>query len=97
MEYNTDKLTLLVNLDPEGKATGRIYEDSGDGFEFRDGQYADYIATASTNGNEVTVKLTQNGGKWKKAPKSLRVGLVTPKGIEYTPWTKGDSVVFKKM
>ncbi|MDE6633030.1 MAG: DUF5110 domain-containing protein, partial [Muribaculaceae bacterium] len=96
-EYNTDKLTLFVNLDPDGKATGRIYEDAGESFEFRDGEYADYIATASTHGNEVTVKLTQNGGKWKKAPKSLRVGFVTTNGIEYTPWSIGDTVVFKKM
>ncbi|MDE6291033.1 MAG: DUF5110 domain-containing protein, partial [Muribaculaceae bacterium] len=96
-EYNTDRLTLLVNLDPEGMATGRIYEDAGEGFDFRDGQYADYIATASSKGNEVTVKLTQNGGKWKKAPKSLRVGLVTPNGIEYTPWTEGDTVAIKDL
>ena len=96
-EYNTDRLTLLVNLDSEGNATGRIYEDAGDGFEFKDGKYADYTATASTNGNEVTVRLTQSRGNWKQSPKSLRVGLVTPQGIEYTPWTKGDTVVLKKM
>ncbi|MDE5584924.1 MAG: DUF5110 domain-containing protein, partial [Muribaculaceae bacterium] len=96
-EYNTDRLTLLVNLDAEGQAAGRIYEDAGDGFEFRDGQYADYIATASTNGNDVTVRLSQTGGNWKKGPKSIRVGLVTPNGIEYTPWIEGDTVAFKKM
>ena len=96
-EYNTDRLTLLVNLDSEGKATGRIYEDAGDGFEFRDGQYADYTVTASTEGNDVTVKINQKGGDWKKGQKSLRIGLVTPNGIEYTPWTEGNTVVFKKM
>ncbi|MDE7345157.1 MAG: DUF5110 domain-containing protein [Muribaculaceae bacterium] len=96
-EYNTDRLTLLVNLDPEGKAARRIYEDAGDGFEFRDGEYADYTVTASTEGNEVTVKLSQTEGNLKKGPKSLRVGFVTPTGIKYTPWTKGDTVVFKKM
>ena len=94
-EYNTDRLTLLVNLDAEGQATGRIYEDAGDGFEFRDGQYADYTVTASTNGNDVTVKLSQTGGNWKKGPKSIRVGLVTPNGIEYTPWTEGDTGVVR--
>ncbi|MDE7351227.1 MAG: DUF5110 domain-containing protein [Muribaculaceae bacterium] len=94
-EYNTDKLTLLVNLDTEGKATGRMYEDAGDGFGFRDGQYADYTVTASADGNDVTVRLSQTGGNWNKPPKSIRVGLVTPNGIKYTPWTKGDVVSCK--
>ncbi|MDE6553290.1 MAG: DUF5110 domain-containing protein [Muribaculaceae bacterium] len=94
-EYNTDKLTLLVNLDTEGKATGRMYEDAGDGFGFRDGQYADYTVTASADGNDVTIRLSQTGGNWNKPPKSIRVGLVTPNGIKYTPWTKGDVVSCK--
>ncbi|MDE5850204.1 MAG: DUF5110 domain-containing protein [Muribaculaceae bacterium] len=94
-EYNTDKLTLLVNLDTEGKATGRMYEDAGDGFGFRDGQYADYTVTASADGNDVTVRLSQTGGNWNKPPKSIRVGLVTPNGIKYTPWTKGDVISCK--
>lgn len=96
VEYSLDSLTLLVNPDAGGNASGRIYEDAGEGFEFRNGEYAEYVATASAQGDRVTVKLTRTGGHMTTGPKSLRVGLVTPEGIEYTPWTKGDTVVFSR-
>lgn len=93
-EYNTDRLTLLVNLDAEGKASGRIYEDAGDGFEFRDGEYCDYIATATTKDGKTTVTLDQKDGNLKSGTKILRVGMVTPSGIKYTDWIEGNTVIF---
>ncbi|HTA16927.1 MAG TPA: TIM-barrel domain-containing protein, partial [bacterium] len=33
------KLTLYVNLDQQGQATGWLYEDSGDGYGYMNGQY----------------------------------------------------------
>lgn len=95
VEYNTDNLTLLVNLDSEGKATGRIYEDAGEGFEFKDGQYSDYTVNARKEGKRIVVNVTQNDGKLKGEPKTLRIGIVKPDGIEYTPWTKGNTVVIE--
>ena len=92
-EYNTDNLTLLVNLDMEGKASGRIYEDAGEGFEFKDGKYSDYTATAIKDGERIVMNLTQNGGLLKEEPKVLRIGIVKPDGIIYSPWTKGTTVV----
>ncbi|MBW2159292.1 MAG: DUF5110 domain-containing protein [Deltaproteobacteria bacterium] len=32
-------LTLLVSLDATGRASGRLYEDAGEGFGYRDGDY----------------------------------------------------------
>lgn len=91
-EYSTDSLTLLVNLDGAGEASGRLYEDEGEGFGFNDGEYADYLLSAVSDGNEVTVRLSQTGGNMKKDARKLRVGLVTQDGIVYSSWMEGDVV-----
>ena len=36
-QYSLDSLTLLVSLDKNGKAGGTLYEDAGDGFQYRKG------------------------------------------------------------
>lgn len=94
-EYNTDRLTLLVNPDADGNAEGVLYEDAGDGFGFRKGEYAEYKAEAKTIGEDIEVTLARIGGDLTAAPKTLRVGLVTPKGIRYSDWTEGDTVSVK--
>src|SRR6185295_14937015 len=38
-EAPLDPLTLIVCPDAEFAATGRLYEDAGDGFAFRDGHF----------------------------------------------------------
>lgn len=95
-EYDPDRLTLFVNLDADGNAGGRIYEDDGDGFEFRDGAYIDYMASARTDDDKVIVSLEKKGGLRDAAEKQMRIGLVTPDGIRYSPWTKGLSVSMPK-
>ncbi len=91
-EYSTDSLTLLVNLDGDGKACGRLYEDEGEGFGFRDGEYADFALSASCAGDEVIVSVTQTNGNMHKGRKRIRVGLVMPDGIVYSQWTGGRTV-----
>ena len=43
-----DPLTLLVCLDERGAAEGQLYEDAGDGFGYRDGDYLLTTYRAST-------------------------------------------------
>jgi len=35
-----DELTLLAHLSPDGSATGRLYEDAGDGYRHLEGEFA---------------------------------------------------------
>ncbi|MDX2149039.1 MAG: glycoside hydrolase family 31 protein [Planctomycetota bacterium] len=60
----TKPITLLVHLDDQGKATGRQYSDSGDGFQYRDDQFFyDAQWGAERVGNTVTVRVLGADGK----------------------------------
>ena len=94
-ELRTDSLTLLVNLDAEGKAMGTLYEDARDGFEYRDGHFARYELKAEIVGKQVNVSIRKVEGKDEAKPRVLRVGYVTDQKITYSPWTAGESVSMK--
>ncbi len=91
-EYNTDTLTLLVNPDENGRACGVIYEDAGDGFGYKTGEYAEYKAEALLDGDLLNVTLTRTGGDMKASGKRLRAGFVDNGRIIYSPLTDSDMV-----
>lgn len=62
-EYTTDTLTLLVNLDENGQASGMLYVDAGDGFGYKKGEYALYRFTTIQENGEVSVKTELVEGK----------------------------------
>lgn len=94
VEYNTDSLTLLVNPDANGFAQGRLYEDAGDGYGYRHGEYAEYSITANTIGKNITVEMIQTSGKQNRKH-LLRVGIVADGKITYSPWTESQTVSMK--
>lgn len=62
-ENSLDPLTLLVCLDEQGKASGSMYWDAGDGWSYQKGDYSLQQFTAERNGNKVMVKLVGKTGK----------------------------------
>ena len=94
-EMRTDSLTLLVNPAADGNAAGCLYEDAGDGFQFRHGQYAQYSIKAQTIGKKITVSISKVGGKMEEKRRTLRVGLVSDGKVTYSPWTAGSEVTMK--
>ena len=95
VEMKTDSLTLLVNPDAEGRAEGRLYEDAGEGFDFRQGFFAEYKMQAVTEGKQLTVSLRQVDGKDAAKARTLRVGIVCDGKVTYSPWTAGNTVTMK--
>lgn len=91
-EYRTDSLTLLVNLDAKGTALGRLYEDAGDGFGYRNGDYADYELKAKTEGKMLTVSLLQKAGHRKHPARWLRIGQLVNGKVVYSSWQHGTAV-----
>ncbi|MDE6342269.1 MAG: DUF5110 domain-containing protein, partial [Muribaculaceae bacterium] len=91
-EYNTDILTLLVNPDENGHASGVIYEDAGDGFGYKDGEFAEYLAEARLDGDILSVTLTRTDGNMKAPGKRLRIGYVEDGRTTYSPLNESDTV-----
>lgn len=96
VDYNTDRLTFLVNLDETGCADGTLYEDDGDGYGYRHGDYANYqmkAATAKVGKKQMlTFTLQQQEGQRQHPGREIRVALIRKGKLTYSPWTAGDRV-----
>ena len=94
-EYSTDSLTLLVNLDADGRAEGRLYEDAGNGFGYRKGDYACYQALASVEGKLLRLTLSQTEGHRQHADRWLRIGQIVGGKVYYSPWQQGTTATMR--
>ena len=94
-EMRTDSLTLLVCLDKEGKASGLLYEDEGDGFTYRNGDYLVTRFDASLNKKPLTVTLTETEGQRKAPARWLRIACVKDGKVYYSPWQSGNTANMK--
>lgn len=95
-EYNTDRLTLLVNPDADGRASGTMYEDDKDGFGYRHGEFAEYSFSASTDTRGlVTVSMSRTDGTKDYGTKTLRLGIVYDGKVVYSDWVEGTSASVK--
>ena len=84
-----------VNPDAEGRAEGRLYEDAGEGFDFRQGFFAEYKLEAVTMGRLLTVSIRKVDGKSDEKPRTLRVGIVCNGKVTYSPWVSASSITIK--
>jgi len=91
-QYSLDSLTLLVSLDKNGKAGGTLYEDAGDGFQYRKGEYLITAFTAVHSGSSVKVTIKNVEGKLKPANRNYKVCIVTDKGTIEGTWTKSTGI-----
>ncbi|MBQ9668082.1 MAG: DUF5110 domain-containing protein [Prevotella sp.] len=94
-EYATDSLTVLVNLDADGRASGQLYEDAGEGFGYRSGDYACYRLDARADGKELRLTVSQTAGQRTRDTRWLRIGQLVGGKVYYSPWQKGTSAVAK--
>ena len=88
-ELRTDSLTLLVCLDTDGKACGQVYEDEGDGFSYRDGNYLLSRFDATLQKRLLTVTMTPAEGKMSETDRTLRIGYVKNGRVQYSAWQHG--------
>ncbi len=91
-EMKTDSLTLLVCLDGEKTATGVLYEDDGDGFSYRDGNYSLSRMEAAVDGKMLNVTITSVEGKRQAPQRVLRIGYVSKGKIIYSKWQNGTTI-----
>lgn len=95
-EYKTDSLTLLINPQTDGSATGQLYEDAHDGFSYKKGEYAIFRFTASKSAkNEIKLTIEKTEGNLNHEILHWRVGYVVDNNITYSSWNSGKEVNFK--
>ncbi|SDS40169.1 TIM-barrel domain-containing protein [Opitutus sp. GAS368] len=84
-ETSLDPLTLLVSLDGQGRAAGRLYEDAGDGYGYQKGDFLLTTYRAVREGRTVTVTVDHTEGFRPRPSRPVVVQLVTDSGtIEAT-------------
>jgi alpha-glucosidase len=97
-EPSLKPLTLLVCLDKSGNARGSLYEDAGDGFEYRNGDYALSQYRASRDGNSIVVRLYSRRGHRKIPDRDIGVKVITDQGVleGHGSESKGVAISLKK-
>jgi alpha-glucosidase len=94
-EKPLDPLTLHVCLDAAGSATGSLYEDAGNGWAHRRGDYLRSVYTASTEGDVVTVELASERGDRPRPDRTLIVRLIGPDGVRVASGRDGDPITIR--
>ncbi|MCR5269685.1 MAG: DUF5110 domain-containing protein [Prevotella sp.] len=94
-EMTTDSLTLYVCLDADGKAKGQLYEDEGDGFSYREGNYSLSTIEATLNKKQLSIVLNKVEGQMEKPQRTLRIAYVKGGKVQYSAWQTGNRASMK--
>ncbi len=80
-EESLRPLTLLVCLDEQGEASGTLYEDQGNGFQYQQGNYALTRYHAKRQGENVIVTKTERQGTYPIADRRIKIEVITADGV----------------
>ncbi|MCA3006457.1 MAG: DUF5110 domain-containing protein [Planctomycetaceae bacterium] len=94
-ERALDELTLHVNLDRAGEAVGMLYEDAGDGFGYRNGEFRLTRLTAKRQADgTVAVRLEKTEGQMATTPaRKVTVELIGVDGFRSGTGSEGAGVI----
>lgn len=73
-------LTLVISLDESGTASGRLYEDCGDGFDYLDADYLDTTYEAKVVDGALRLKIAAQEGLRQVPARDLVVEVLTDRG-----------------
>lgn len=91
-EFALDSVTLLVCLNEEMTAEGKLYNDAGNGFEYKTGDYELTKFTASVTDNNLVVSWKQAEGNQVVENRFYRLGVVGKDGISYSEWENDSEI-----
>ena len=94
VDYSTSKITLVVNLNDRGEAKGMLYDDKGEGFGYKDGEYAVINISAKKKGKKIHVSIHQEEGNYSVA-RQFRVALVSKGKVKYSDWFSEQDALVK--
>jgi alpha-glucosidase len=95
-EKPLDELELIVCLDEDGKAEGMLYEDAGDGYGYRDGEYrlTRYTAVGREGIAIVTSEVIE--GDWPRAERPVTVRVLSEAGEKRAEGTEGNAITIRR-
>ena len=95
-EESLDPLTLLVSLDAHGLAEGTLYEDAGDGYGYRKGDYrlTTYRAERAPN-NTLTLRALSHEGLREHPSREVVVRVVTDRGLAEGRGSEDEGILIK--
>jgi alpha-glucosidase len=79
-EKPLDPLTLIVSLDAAGSAKGELYEDAGDGYGYKKGEFLTTRYVAATQGDSLVIDITGTDGQMPRPARKLIVQILTDTG-----------------
>ncbi len=92
-EQTNETLTLLVCLDENGNAHGRLYEDAGEGYDYLNGDYLLTCYSAQTEDDLVIIKIDSKEGQMARPKYNVNVRLILQNKIIEKKWDKKDSLI----
>jgi alpha-glucosidase len=75
-------LTLVIALDADGRASGQLYEDEGDGFGYQHGDYLLTTYEAARVGDDVVVRAAHTEGKRPRPARAVVVQVLSERGVD---------------
>ena len=97
-EYTCDSITLFVNPLDNGQAEGNLYDDEGEGFDYRNGGYALLQFTCTEyNADSLSVSITQSEGNFERPARYFRVAIVGGEETQYSDWTSSNTILVPKV
>lgn len=94
VEYQADSLTLMVSLNRKGEAIGKLYQDEGEGYGYKKGNYAEYEFRATTRKGVVSMECRLINGRQSSLRKYYKIILVKKMGTLESSWMSGTTVQF---
>lgn len=86
MEYVDEKplnpLTLIVCLDADGRASGELYEDAGEGWDYLDGGYLRTVYEAERDGRTLRLSVADAEGDMQRPERLVEVRVLLADGSE---------------
>ncbi|MBN2279090.1 MAG: DUF5110 domain-containing protein [Candidatus Marinimicrobia bacterium] len=94
-EYSLENLDLYISLDEQGKASGSLYHDAGDGYGYKEGDFSLIRFTAELTGNKLIIRIGDQKGGRQLGVKKLIVHLVNDnktvqRGVRFSKTMKID-------
>ncbi|MHC4133251.1 MAG: TIM-barrel domain-containing protein [Planctomycetota bacterium] len=90
-EYNLDKLSLYIAFDENNKASGTLYHDAGDGYAYKNGEYALISFKAEMKDNAIVIKKSTIEGDLKVDFKNVNISVIFDEEVKtgngvFTKW-----------